>query len=313
MSDYLTHLVARSIAMAPVVRPRSIPLFAPERNIAQPLFAPEPFLDTTPATTPVVPRPLDAGSLSSPQVSQRPLYDGIPRPLTSIQPHADRPQPLPDMLSATPRRQPAPRLIEPSADEAPLSEPAAPQRQPAHVVRPVPAAESRPPRGNTAEIQTTPALQRRVIERVIVPQPLPPPAAQPAPIPAPQRRAIEQTILSEPARSADSLRPAPQVVEQPLVVPATTGVQPTPPLHAQLIETQPSLVPTPSIIQPARRPLPATIVPQPAASTPTIHVTIGRIEVRATPQPSRQAQPRSAPVPTISLDDYLRGRNGGRR
>ena len=311
MSDYLTHLVARSIAMAPVVRPRSISLFAPERNIAQPVFAPELFLDTTLAATPVMapPRPLDAGSLSSPQVSQRPLYDGIHRaPLTSFQPHADQPQPLPDMFSATPRSQPTPRLIEPSADEARLSEPAAPQRQPGHVVQPTPAAANRPPRADEVEIQTAPALQRRVIERVIVPQLLPPPAAQPTPVPAPQQRVIEQTIVLEPSRSADSLRPAssPQVVEQPRVVPAPIGVQPTPP-HAQ------SVASTPSIIQPARRATPATIAPQPAASTPTIHVTIGRIEVRATPPPSRQTQSKSAPVPTISLDDYLRGRSGGRR
>ena len=47
-------------------------------------------------------------------------------------------------------------------------------------------------------------------------------------------------------------------------------------------------------------------------STPTIHVTIGRIEVRATPAPI-QNQPRPKAPDTMSLDEYLRRRNGGGR
>jgi hypothetical protein len=46
---------------------------------------------------------------------------------------------------------------------------------------------------------------------------------------------------------------------------------------------------------------------------PTIHVTIGRIEVRATPAPASAPPSRPKPAPTMSLDDYLRQRNGGSR
>lgn len=48
-------------------------------------------------------------------------------------------------------------------------------------------------------------------------------------------------------------------------------------------------------------------------STPTIQVTIGRIEVRATQQAagSSPARPVHASAPRLSLDDYLRQRNGG--
>ena len=47
----------------------------------------------------------------------------------------------------------------------------------------------------------------------------------------------------------------------------------------------------------------------PTRPTPTIHVTIGRIEVRATPPPAQHAKkPNSAP-PVMTLDDYLRQRS----
>ncbi len=45
------------------------------------------------------------------------------------------------------------------------------------------------------------------------------------------------------------------------------------------------------------------------ATPPTIHVTIGRIEVRATTSAAPARQPQSRP--RLSLDEYLRQRNGG--
>jgi hypothetical protein len=46
------------------------------------------------------------------------------------------------------------------------------------------------------------------------------------------------------------------------------------------------------------------------APTPTIQVTIGRIEVRATPPATQPPKPRTA-SPVMSLDEYLRLRQGG--
>jgi hypothetical protein len=42
----------------------------------------------------------------------------------------------------------------------------------------------------------------------------------------------------------------------------------------------------------------------------TIHVTIGRVEVRAIMPPAQVTQPPARPAPKMSLDDYLRSRNG---
>lgn len=51
------------------------------------------------------------------------------------------------------------------------------------------------------------------------------------------------------------------------------------------------------------------------AAAPTIHVSIGRVEVRAVSAPAAGVRPRpaSASTPAVSLDDYLRSRDGGRR
>lgn len=52
-----------------------------------------------------------------------------------------------------------------------------------------------------------------------------------------------------------------------------------------------------------------------ATAAPTIRVSIGRIEVRAVAQQPQTAPPQqvSRPAPRISLDEYLRSQNGGRR
>jgi hypothetical protein len=52
---------------------------------------------------------------------------------------------------------------------------------------------------------------------------------------------------------------------------------------------------------------------QPSAP-PAIHITIGRVEVRAVaPAAAAVAAPRAAGRPRLSLEDYLKERSGGRR
>jgi hypothetical protein len=55
------------------------------------------------------------------------------------------------------------------------------------------------------------------------------------------------------------------------------------------------------------------IAPQPPPVAPTIQVTIGRIDVRATPTPDGEAKPSRTRGPQLTLDAYLRSRSGGSR
>jgi len=47
------------------------------------------------------------------------------------------------------------------------------------------------------------------------------------------------------------------------------------------------------------------------AEAPAIHVTIGRVEIRATVAPGQEKK-RAPKAPALGLDAYLRQRNGGR-
>jgi hypothetical protein len=84
----------------------------------------------------------------------------------------------------------------------------------------------------------------------------------------------------------------------------------------------PGIVPAPALPAPERmetslareqrenRLFLAEAAPAPA---PTIHVTIGRIEIRATPAAPAPARPAAPRPPGMSLDDYLRRRDGDGR
>jgi len=50
---------------------------------------------------------------------------------------------------------------------------------------------------------------------------------------------------------------------------------------------------------------------EPPEAAPTIHVTIGRLEVRATPPPSSPKNEKRSRAPVMSLDEYLRQRAQG--
>jgi hypothetical protein len=64
-----------------------------------------------------------------------------------------------------------------------------------------------------------------------------------------------------------------------------------------------------------RRPVPlASDPPEAGFQVPTVHISVGRIEVRAVSQPAQPpARTPSTPRPKLSLDEYLRQRNEGKR
>jgi hypothetical protein len=92
--------------------------------------------------------------------------------------------------------------------------------------------------------------------------------------------------------------------------------------EAQAVEAARNETSTPLVVRPkldryAEPPMPR---PQPKAQTQSappseqvINVTIGRIEVRATPPPAATSRSNNQKPPGMSLDDYLRQRSGGGR
>lgn len=74
----------------------------------------------------------------------------------------------------------------------------------------------------------------------------------------------------------------------------------------------------PLVSNDAERVTPSAAVPHRRAATegtpsPTIRITIGRVEVRAVAPEPAQPPPEARPEPGLSLDDYLRQHTGGRR
>jgi hypothetical protein len=108
---------------------------------------------------------------------------------------------------------------------------------------------------------------------------------------------------------------------EPNSSPVTTGAERGPLSPSRIIPVKespairPAPIPAPAIEVTSRQSRSAAWgsidAPQLASPAPTIHVTIGRIEVRATPPPVSGVKSRSA-APVMSLDDYLRQRGGAR-
>lgn len=203
--------------------------------------------------------------------------------------------------SSTPQAPSAPSPRPGAAREAPHWPP--PPVQSAPVPAPVPPARAPEPLRHR---ESPPPVPLPEPVRSVAPAPVPedprrgndrlvPIAAPPAPVAAeaaPSSRVLIETIIREPARppgaadpdkSSEAVLPRPAM---PLLVP--------PPVR--LLDVGPGR-------HESRPEEPAT------ASSPAIHVTIGRVEVRAVVPPQRPASPqpaaRKAPH-VIPLDDYLR-------
>ena len=120
-----------------------------------------------------------------------------------------------------------------------------------------------------------------------------PPSAQPVMVPTIQRDLNQAREATASARDLPRQREAEATSAKP--------IQPTAP---------PALLPVMRPSLPLVRSMPVIgreLVPP----APTIQVTIGRIEVRATPPAAAPARAARPATPKLSLEDYLRSRSGG--
>lgn len=288
MSDYLSNLVDRSLDRADVIQPRLPSLFEPTQGIDSPIARlwqqPEPTTEVI-ESVPEARNPYPVTRKSSPvarifdRVVARRSAESVINPnlpsLSSQTAEIEVLQPVSAQVGSVDRAEPAPA---PGSALHPLS------WQPQRLDRQIAA-------GNVSieqpAISTQPTLDRE----------------QP----------IERSI-NNPDRSP-KLNPTAISIQNPIDLiepsPLPTDLTPSqnPPLLGQMMERKTmeqlrSIIPA---IQPevVSNPIPAPV--------PTIQVTIGRIEIRATTAPTTPAATtaRSKP-PVMSLDEYLHQRGGGR-
>jgi len=309
MDDFLGSLVLKSLGLAPVLQPRPVSRFEP--------WSTDGVLETAnsdldaPSETERAAAGAETGTLALPREDDLPVR-ARPDPLHPAPRHQD------DIMPPHP----------PTLQPFPPSEPGqAVMHQAGLISAPAPSQPTAQVGEASGERGALPApTDRSGVEREALPVPLKETVGSVPVLPVPVLDRLQPIVEQTPTQRAavGRERPDPSRADQPSLarspVPATLGAlsaaQPVVPPIVERMELATEkqgggqdtrsgslwASPPPAAVP---RPLPD---PQPPAP-PTIHVTIGRIEVRATPPPAPVT--RSAPTAsTMSLEDYLRSHTG---
>lgn len=284
MTDFLDHLSARAFETAAVIEPRRLSRF--ERDADSPV---EPLLETRAETSAPVPRAVSPNDANRPDAQ---IYRA-PRPAELEPPVSDERQPAPmsrsrlraqsqpaddvssqaaPVLPAPPMRMSYRPALTQTPDPAPMT-----MTMTAAPKTPVPQELSRPtqrPEASTQGEQTSPRFETRSETRLRVEREI-------------HTREIQDGYLTRQAQAEDSRSPR-----------LATPIPPQ--MRREIVRMESPSQP----IAPA-----ASVASAPA---PTIHISIGRIEVRANraasaPPPSAARAPREL---GSDLAAYLRQRGG---
>jgi hypothetical protein len=161
---------------------------------------------------------------------------------------------------------------------------------------------------STNATRTGPAQKTRPAKSLVTIEPPRRVAVEPA------TRSVLERVIEREIQTAVALDNRRHVDSQAPNVPDSPGPRVGPATEEKIIRREPR--PAPIVIQPRIEPL-ATFHPerqsvhQPDQQAPTVHVTIGRIEVRAVQQPLQPAAKQRATQAVMNLDDYLRRRSQG--
>lgn len=290
MNNFLDNLLARSSGTAGGIRPRPVARFESPEHVTAARLSPD--------------SPLDAPPMQPTVISTRPPV--VPPETQSA------PESVPVFEPTMAERTGLPRLGEPLGHTAEsLSQPGvAPAQRASHAAGHAPLPIERQPLAPHAnahaplpiEVQPPPAILRA------------PDHSMPMTVPdTPEYHAVQPRILT-PDSSTLHLPPIPLGVEQTATTRtfAATDTPDTPHGHVRTSLGSP-IRPTASAVE--LLPVSQENVGRERIDQPVrISVTIGRIELRAAtpprPVPHARPTPKSA---TLSLDDYLARRDGGRR
>jgi hypothetical protein len=288
MTGYLRALGALAVGAAPTLRPRPRSRFEPARLDGELLgemdverVAPAPratrrYPEPVPGWSEPAPRPLPAGTAPEPR--------HVPEPIPSLAPSSASPgSTLPDVTPLVPAlRASGHRGVEPPSSATSTTRavtPSAPAATPAPSVplTPAPVAESVP---------VTPVSPRP--EAPPQQEPSPAPARTEPPEPVVVTRQVVERVVREVEREPSRETPRPvQRRPEPVVVRPRRAVAET------------------------RAAVPRRTEPAPA---PVIHVSVGRVEVRAVrpAPPAPPPEPSRTPASGPALDEYLAGLGGSR-
>lgn len=297
-TDFLQRLVARSFDPAESLSPRPAALFEPARPIGGlPLVtAGDPYDDGAPEPEPSPLRRSASEVAPPPARLLLPEEPGSSAPRRGKPATADPAQARSDRGAAPPTdRRPAPAELFPQERDA--GEPAVTERSLLERVSREVVVERRPdpPRRRAPSLSAAtpdrPAASEPSVHEVVV--------ERFAEVPQPRQPTMLQRVVPPPARTSRGRGDRTDREIRPPPPPS----RPRPPVP---VVVEPRVEPS------RRRDEPPAAAP--AATPPAVHVTIGRVEVRAFAAPAEPAE-RSRPRPNVmSLDEYLEQRSdGGRR
>ncbi len=241
--------------------------------------------------------PLDPEVVTEEVAPDAPLARGVPAATTEVIPTPTG-RPTDPALAPPPfARTPAPREFQ--SPPPPLS----PVVRPAVVVEPDVVSVTEEVRADRPEWPSvrptpTPAAIEYEVERIV-------PSGSPV-ADAPRRQPPSPAV--SPSHPAPPVRPAPVTERVPLRSTPEVEVEMASPPPEREIVPRPSLPPPP--VRPIGRGVPSVAPPPPPAET-VVHVSIGRVEVRAAVGAKKAAAAPAARPPARTLEDYLRGPAAG--
>ncbi|HRQ40319.1 MAG TPA: hypothetical protein PLD25_20600 [Chloroflexota bacterium] len=280
--SYLDSLVARHLPETAVIQPRPVSLFEPWSGMALPFL---------PAVT----------------GEEETAVDPAPsRPPTrrDVQPWPHAPYAL-DTAVTPPTPPVPPPATANQAARLPISGPSTPDVpqpvQPAHAPTPPPATAP------LAPANVIPLPPQRLAERQPAKEVSPPTIIR-------EQVTLLKSVTETPAETTPTLveivREQPVQPSPPATTPSAAHEQSGRPATSPVAIHPDQIKPfAPATGRPTNHQPPVTTPPE---SAPTVQITIGRIEVRATPPTPTKVEKKRPQTPVLSLDEYLRQRNGGR-